>query len=152
MSRQLSDRNTHFSKTVLPGPVMALRAQTASVEFNGVVALYTGMSPHERAIAERALTDRRYGQRVMSNGMTCYVLQPVKAQAAAAQPQTVATPRATAKPKLSKQQRAAAEKKLLAEVEALVADMPAAVKPKKLRNRHDDLAAARTVKQMITGQ
>ena len=40
----------------------------------------------------------------------------------------------------------------VADLAALAAEMPAVVKPKKLRNRHDDLAAARALKGMITGQ
>lgn len=143
MSRNLSSRNNHFTEPVLPGPVVAFRAQRAGVEFNGVVALCSGMSPRERAIVEKALTDRRYGQRTLPSGMTVYVIPA----AAPAQP-TADQP----KPNLSKQQRAAAEKKLVADLSALVANVPAAIKPKKLRNRHDDLAAARAVKGMITGQ
>ena len=144
MSRNLSSRNNHFTEPVLPGPVVAFRAQRAGVEFNGVVALCSGMSPHERAIVEKALTDRRYGQRQQEkSGMTIYIIPAAApAQPAADQP----------KPKLSKQQRAAAEKKLVADLAALVTNVPAAVKPKKLRNRHDDLAAARALKGMITGQ
>ena len=143
MSKQLASRNNHFTTPALPGPVVAFRAQTAGVEFDGVVALSSAMSPSEKRIAEQALTDRRYGQRTLPGGMTVYVLNSAApAQPAADQP----------KPKLSKQQRAAAEKKLVADLAALAANMPAAVKPKKLRNRHDDLAAARAVKGMITGQ
>ena len=73
MSRNLSDRNNHFTEPVLPGPVVAFRAQRAGVEFNGVVALCSGMSPRERAIVEKALTDRRYGQRQQEkSGMTIW--------------------------------------------------------------------------------
>ena len=147
MSRNLSSRNNHFTEPVLPGPVVAFRAQRAGVEFNGVVALCSGMSPREKRIAEQALTDRRYGQRTLSTGMTVYVLKPVSAAPSPAQPAADQP-----KPKLSKQQRAAAEKKLVADLAALAAEMPAVVKPKKLRNRHDDLAAARALKGMITGQ
>ena len=75
--------------------------------------------------------------------MTIYIIPAAApAQPAADQP----------KPKLSKQQRAAAEKKLVADLAALVANVPAAVKPKRMRNRHDDLAAARALKGMITGK
>ena len=147
MSRQLASRNNHFTTPALPGPVVAFRAQTAGVEFNGVVALCSAMSPSEKRIAEQALTQRRYGQRTLSTGMTVYVLKPVSAAPSPAQPAADQP-----KPKLSKQQRAAAEKKLVADLAALVANVPAAVKPKKLRNRHDDLAAARALKGMITGQ
>ena len=147
MSRNLSSRNNHFTEPVLPGPVVAFRAQRAGVEFNGVVALCSGMSPREKRIAEQALTDRRYGQRTLSTGMTVYVLKPVSAAPSPAQPAADQP-----KPKLSKQQRAAAEKKLVADLAALVTNVPAAVKPKKLRNRHDDLAAPRALKGMITGQ
>ena len=147
MSRQLASRNNHFTTPALPGPVVAFRAQTAGVEFDGVVALSSAMSPSEKRIAEQALTDRRYGQRTLPGGMTVYVLRPVSAAPSPAQP-TADRP----KPKLSKQQRAAAEKKLVADLAALVANVPAAVKPKRMRNRHDNLAAARAVKQMITGQ
>ena len=86
MSRNLSDRNNHFTEPVLPGPVVAFRAQRAGVEFNGVVALCSGMSPREKRIAEQALTDRRYGQRTLSTGMTVYVLKPVSAAPSPAQP------------------------------------------------------------------
>ena len=147
MSRQLASRNNHFTPPSLPGPVVAFREQRAGVEFDGVVALSSAMSPSEKRIAEQALTDRRYGQRTLSTGMTVYVLKPVSAAPSPAQPAADQP-----KPKLSKQQRAAAEKKLVADLAALVANVPAAVKPKRMRNRHDDLAAARTVKQMITGQ
>ena len=34
MSRNLSNRNNHFTEPVLPGPVVAFRAQRAGVEFN----------------------------------------------------------------------------------------------------------------------
>ena len=129
MSRQLASRNNHFTTPALPGPVVAFRAQTAGVEFNGVVALCSAMSPSEKRIAEQALTQRRYGQRTLSTGMTVYVLRPVTA---AAQPQPAADQK---QPKLSKQQRAAAEKKLVADLAALAAQQTA--KPAKRRNRHE---------------
>ena len=130
MSRQLASRNNHFTTPALPGPVVAFREQRAGVEFNGVVALCSAMSPSEKRIAEQALTERRYGQRTLNSGMTVYVLRP--ATTAAPRPQTADQP----KPKLSKQQRAAAEKKLVADLAALTASMPAA-KPAKRRNRHE---------------
>ncbi len=131
MSRQLASRNNHFTTPALPGPVVAFREQRAGVEFDGVVALSSAMSPSEKRIAEQALTDRRYGQRTLSTGMTVYVLKPVSAAPSPALP-TADQP----KPKLSKQQRAAAEKKLVADLAALTASMPAA-KPAKRRNRHE---------------
>ena len=130
MSRQLASRNNHFTTPALPGPVVAFRAQTAGVEFNGVVALSSAMSPSEKRIAEQALTDRRYGQRTLPGGMTVYVLRPVSAAPSPALP-TADQP----KPKLSKQQRAAAEKKLVADLAALAAQQTA--KPAKRRNRHE---------------
>lgn len=130
MSRQLASRNNHFTASVLPGPVVAFREQRAGVEFNGVVALCSGMSPRERAIAEQTLTDRRYGQRTLPSGMTVYVLKPViKPQAG------------SNKPTVSKQQRAIAEKKLVADLAALAASLPATAKPTKRRNRHEVRAA-----------
>ena len=129
MSRNLSSRNNHFTEPVLPGPVVAFRAQTPGVEFNGVVALCSAMSPSEKRIAEQALTERRYGQRTLNSGMTVYVLRP--ATTAAPRPQTADQP----KPKLSKQQRAAAEKKLVADLAALAAEQTA--KPAKRRTRHE---------------
>ena len=128
MSRNLSSRNNHFTEPVLPGPVVAFRAQTPGVEFNGVVALCSAMSPSEKRIAEQALTERRYGQRTLNSGMTVYVLRPATA---APRPQTADQP----KPKLSKQQRAAAEKKLVADLAALAAEQTA--KPAKRRTRHE---------------
>lgn len=158
MSRNLSDRNTHFNEPGIatmpvraPRPdratlVMdAIRAQKSAVEIDGVVALYSAMRPSEQKIAKNAIRAGHYQKRQQPNGMTIYVIQP---QATQAQPQAADQP----KQKLSKRQRELAEKEMLKQLAAVVAAAKPAAKPKRLRNRHDDLAAARALKEMVTGQ
>jgi len=163
MSRNLSSRHNSFSQpgiasgqpAVQPRPsrsqlvLDAIRAQRAAVEIDGCVALYTALRPSEQKIAERAIAGNHYNMRQQPSGMTVYVVQP---QAAPAQPAAPTQPADQPKPKLSKQQRDAAEKKLIKQMAEIAAAAKPAAKPKKLRNRHDDLAAARALKEMVTGQ
>jgi hypothetical protein len=159
MSRNLSSRHNSFSQpgiaagqpVVQPRPsraslvLDAIRAQRAAVKIDGCVALYSALRPSEQKIVERAIASNHYDVRKQPSGMALYVIKqpaPAPAQPAADQP----------KPKLSKQQRAAAEKELIKQMAEIAAAAKPAAKPKKLRNRHDDLAAARALKGMVTGQ
>ncbi len=157
MSRQLASRHSSFAQPgcatqpVVPPrrsraslTIEAIRSQEAAVKLaDGAIALYTAMRPSERRLTETAIKDSQYTVSRLSSGMPVYVVQPP-----AAQPQAAQSPAIEVKPKLSKQQRAAAEKKLLAEAAAA----KQSAKPKRARNRHDDLAAARAMKQVATGQ
>lgn len=90
MSHNLSDRYYHFACAATQPPaaprrsrtqvaLQAIQTQQAAVEFDGITAIYTAMRPSERRLAERAITAHQYKQRRLASGMTCYVVQGVKA-------------------------------------------------------------------------
>lgn len=137
MSKQIASRNTHFTtEAALPGPIVAMREQRAGIELNGVVALYSGMSPHERTIAEKAITDRRYGQRTLPSGKVVYVITPPALKSA---PQ----------PKYSKAQHAVAQAQMIAALAAMTKGMPPKMTQRERANGDLHMRATKRLMQKV---
>lgn len=137
MSKQLASRNTHFAAQIaLPGPIVAMREQRAGVEINGVVALYSGMSPHERTLAEKAITDRRYGQRTLPSGKVVYVITPP-------------APESAPQPKYSKAQHAVEQAQMIAALAAMTKDMPRKMTKRERANGDLHMRATKRLMQEV---
>ena len=111
MSKQIAKLSTRPAGEPTPIPITNFRNQLVAVEFNGVTALYSAMTPAERAMAEKELGKPRIIQRSTPRGMPVYVISPSKTQHTAPNPQ-----------KPSKSQRAADQAHMIKGLAALAAD------------------------------